>query len=76
MYLVLHDFGNFTTLYLSMYSQLNNNSNVASLHRRHSEGKIVEPPCATTSRKRPPPMSNGQSNTAKVSQSKPYSWNL
>ena len=76
MYLVLYDFGNFTTLYLSMYSQLNNNSNVPGLPRRHSEGKIVEPPFATTSRKRPPPMSNGQSSTAKVSQSKPDSWNL
>ena len=38
----------------------------------------VEPPCATTSRKRPPPITDRdrQSKTPKFSQSKPYSWNL
>ena len=33
----------------------------------------IEPPCATTSRKRPPPISHRQSKTPKFSQSKPYS---
>ena len=36
----------------------------------------VEPPCATTSRKRPTPISDCLSKTAKLSQSKTYSWNL
>ena len=37
----------------------------------------VEPPCATTSRKRPPPINDRQSKTPKFSQSlKPYSSNL
>ena len=36
----------------------------------------VEPPCTTTSRKRPPPITDRQSKTPKFSQSKPYSWNL
>ena len=38
----------------------------------------VEPPCGTTSRKRPPPIRDRQSKThaPKLSQSKPYSWNL
>ena len=36
----------------------------------------IEPRCATTSRKRPPPISDRQSKTPKFSQSKPYSWNL
>ena len=36
----------------------------------------VEPPCATTSRKRPPPITDRQSKTPKCSQSKPCSWNL
>ena len=35
----------------------------------------VEPPCATTSRKRPSPINDRQSKTPKFSQSKPYSWN-
>ena len=33
----------------------------------------VEPPCTTTSRKRPPPINDAQSKTPKLSQSKPYS---
>ena len=36
----------------------------------------VEPPCATTSRKPPHPISDRQSKTPKFSQSKSYSWNL
>ena len=36
----------------------------------------VEPPCATTSHKPPPPISDRQSKTPKLSQSKPHSWNL
>ena len=36
----------------------------------------IEPPCATTSRKRPPPISDRQSKRPKFSQSKPYSWSL
>ena len=36
---------------------------------------IVEPPCATTSHKRPSPINDRQSKTPKFSQSKPYSWN-
>ena len=37
----------------------------------------VEPPCATTSRKRPPPISDHLSKTPSFSESKPYqcSWN-
>ena len=36
----------------------------------------VEPPCATTSRKRPPLISDHLSKTPKLSQSKPYRWNF
>ena len=36
----------------------------------------IEPPCATTSRKRPSPISDHQSKTSKLSQSKPCSCNL
>ena len=36
----------------------------------------VEPPCATTSCKRPPPISDRQPKTPTFSWSKPYSWNL
>ena len=40
------------------------------------ECNTVEPPCAITSRKQPPPISDSQSKTPKVSPSKPYSWSL
>ena len=36
----------------------------------------VEPPCATASRKRPPPIRDRLSKTPKISQSKPYGWKL
>ena len=36
----------------------------------------VEPPCATTSCKRPPPISDRQPKTPTFSSSKPYSWTL
>ena len=56
--------------YTYMCSQLNNNNNVLSLHRRHSEGNIVEPPRATTSRKRPP-IQNTKSFSVKALQLEP-----
>ena len=37
-----------------------------------NERYTVEPPCATISRKRPPPISDRQSKTLKSSHSKPY----
>ena len=36
----------------------------------------VEPPCATTFRKRPPPLSDNLSKTPKLTQFKSYCWNL
>ena len=36
----------------------------------------VEPPYATASRKRPPPIRDHLSKTPKISQSKPYGWKL
>ena len=45
--------------------------------RENPEGQYtVEPPCATTSCKRPPPISDRQPKTPTFSWSKPYSWNL
>ena len=41
-----------------------------------NERYTVEPPSATISRKRPPPISDRQSKTLKSSHSKPYIWNL
>ena len=38
------------------------------------EKNTIERPCATTSRKRPPPISDCLSKTPKLSQPKPYSW--
>ena len=37
---------------------------------------MVEPPCATTCRKWPPPISDRLFKTPILSQSKPYSWNF
>ena len=43
---------------------------------RSSATSTVETPCATTSRKRSPPISDRQSKTPKFSPSKPYTLNL
>ena len=45
-------------------------------YRQVNKGDTVEPPCVTASRQRPPHINDRQSKTPKLSQSKPYSWNL
>ena len=41
----------------------------------YTVGYSAQPLCATTSHKRPPPITNHLSKTPEFSQSKPYSWN-
>ena len=56
----------------------NNNDNNDNNNMEHltSLERQVEPPCVTTSRKWPPPISDGLSKTPKLPQSNPSNWNL